>query len=473
MPALDAPAGTSPRTTVTALLAGTLLACALLACTGGGEGGTDTARAAADSAARRDSLARSAAAATQCAPDNGGLTLPPGFCATVFADDVGGPRHIDVAPNGDVFTQLISGKKGIESGSGRAGGILALRDTNGDGVADTSAYFGALGGTGVRLHDGWLYADDVARIVRYRLPEGTLVPAAAPDTIVAGLPRGGHEARNFVVGRDGVLFVNVGSLSNACQVEDRGVRSPGHEPCTELETRAGIWRFDASRTGQTPDSGRRYATGNRNAMGLAIHPRTGTLWATQHGRDQLFQNWPAHFTAQESADNPAEELQVVREGDDFGWPYCYWSVEHGRRVLAPEYGGDGEQVGRCAEFETPAAVFPGHWAPMDLLFYTGRQFPARYRDGAFIAFHGSWNRAPRPQEGFRVVFQPLAGDSASAEFETFADGFAGGTMTPGGAEHRPMGLAQGPDGALYVTDDKGGRIWKIVYRGEGRDGGAP
>ena len=442
------------------------LLAALAACTAGEPApDSDVADSAAGNAVAADSAALAAAAATECAPDNGGLTLPSGFCASIFADDVGGARHIDVAANGDVYVQLITAKKGAESGSGRSGGILALRDTDGDGVADTTAYFGALGGTGLRLHDGWIYAEDVDHILRYRHPRGTLVPTAPPETLVTSLPRDGHEARNFVLGRNGELFVNIGSLSNSCQLKERTSGSPGHDPCTELETRAGIWRFDAERAGQTPSAETRYATGIRNAIGLAIHPRTGELWATQHGRDQLFQNWREHFTAEESAENPAEELMQVSEGDDFGWPYCYWSVDANRRVLAPEYGGDGEQVGeRCAEKKAPAATFPGHWAPMDLLFYTGAQFPARYRDGAFIAFHGSWNRAPRPQAGYNVVFQPLEGDSASGRYEVFADGFAGETKTPGGAAHRPVGLAQGPDGSLFVTDDKGGRIWKIVYK---------
>ena len=457
-----------PIPTRAALLRPALATLFLVAACTTGEQGSDslTAESAGGAASIADSAAIAAAAATNCEPDNGGITLPAGFCASIFADNVGGARHIDVASNGDVFVQLMTAKKSAESGSGHSGGVLALRDTNGDGVADTTAYFGSLGGTGLRLHDGWLYAEDVAHIVRYRLPEGTLVPTAQPETLVTGIPRGGHEARNFALGRDGALFVNVGSRTNSCQVKDRQDRSPGHDPCAELETRAGIWRFDASRTGQTQATGSRYATGIRNAIGLTVHPGTGELWATQHGRDQLFQNWPRHFDAEASAENPAEELMRVDQGDDFGWPYCYWSIDQDKRVLAPEYGGDGAQAGaRCAEMKAPVAAFPGHWAPMDLLFYTGSQFPERYRDGAFIAFHGSWNRAPRPQEGYNVIFQPLGGEAASGRYETFADGFAGETKTPAGSTHRPVGLAQGPDGALYVTDDKGGRIWKIVYRG--------
>ena len=160
----------------------------------------------------------------------------------------------------------------------------------------------------------------------------------------------------------------------------------------------------------------------------------------------------------------------VSEGDDYGWPYCYYSVEEKKLVLAPEYGGDGKKVDRCAQKKGPVATFPGHWAPNALFFYTGSALPAKYKNGAFIAFHGSWNRAPEPQAGFNVVFQPLNGRESRgpvrglrrrirSERRHWARDAASGA-------HRPTGLAQGPDGALYVTDDAGGRIYKIVYTGK-------
>jgi glucose/arabinose dehydrogenase len=154
----------------------------------------------------------------------------------------------------------------------------------------------------------------------------------------------------------------------------------------------------------------------------------------------------------------------VGQGDDFGWPYCYYDGQQRKKVLAPEYGGDGTQVGRCAQARAPLVAFPAHWAPMAVLFYTGRQFPARYREGAFVSFHGSWNRAPLPQQGYRVAFAPAPGGRFDGSHETFAGEFdtRGGS---GAAPRRPVGLAQGPDGSLYVTDDARGRIWKIVYTG--------
>ena len=441
-------------------LAAMIAAGAFAACTGGEKGEVGREGAAAKGSGA-DSAAAGARAAASAGCDST-LKLPDGFCATIFADQVGGARHVAIAPNGDVFVQLISVKKGAESGSGETGGVLALRDTNHDGKADTTARFGEVGGTGIGLHDGYIYADDKSRIVRWKLPEGSLTPQGDAETIVSGIPTGGHEARNFAFDTAGNMYMNVGSKTNSCQQKDRGDRSPGIDPCTELATRAGIWKFAANRTGQTPTTARRYATGIRNAMGLTVSPLDGKVYTTQHGRDQLTQNWG--YPAQAGAENPAEEFMQVDAGDDFGWPYCYYSVNLKKLVLAPEYGGDSLKVERCAQKKEPLAAFPGHWAPMSSLFYTGSQFPERYRGGVFIAFHGSWNRAPEPQAGYRVVFLPMANGKANGSYETFADGFAQGNLQPDAAAHRPIGLAQGPDGALYITDDKGGRIWKVTYK---------
>ena len=134
--------------------------------------------------------------------------------------------------------------------------------------------------------------------------------------------------------------------------------------------------------------------------------------------------------------------------------------------MNPEYGGDGKDVGRCASFTQPVAVFPAHWAPVDVMFYTGTQFPKKYQGGAFIAFHGSWNRAPMPQDGYNVTFQPFAGGKPSGNFEVFADGFAGKDplMNPNDAVARADGVAQAPDGSLYITDSQKGKIWRVMYK---------
>jgi mono/diheme cytochrome c family protein len=284
--------------------------------------------------------------------------------------------------------------------------------------------------------------------------------------ILSGLPlTGDHPMHPFRIDAQGALYVDLGSATNSCQVQNRMPNSPGIQPCTELETRAGIWRYDANRTGQRFSPAERFATGLRNGEGIAFDS-AGRIFATQHGRDQLRENWPHLYTPEQGAKEPAEELVQLERGADYGWPYCYFDLTQHKLVLAPEYGGDGgKTVGLCADKRAPIAAFPGHWAPNDLLLYDGRQFPAAYQGGAFIAFHGSWNRAPFPQGGYNVLFQPLADGKASGPFVIFADGFAGAVKEPGRAAHRPSGLAVGPDGALYISDDQRGRIWRVTYRG--------
>ncbi len=404
--------------------------------------------------------APTSAAPGDCDPDNGGITLPEGFCAVVFADLDGAARHIAVRPDGDVFVAAAARR------DGSGGGVWALRDTTGDGRADVIVRFGAesTGGTGIVIEGDqlWFAPDDA--VLLFRVPAGALEPAAGPDTIVSGLPADrSHRAKSLALRGDS-LFVNIGSPTNSCQEQDRQPRSPGIDPCPALETRAGIWRFDARRIGQSRVDGDHFATGIRNAVAIGIRPTDGALFAVQHGRDQLGSSWG--FSDEESAAKPAEELLHVERGDDFGWPYCWFDPETGRKVLAPEYGGDGQAEGRCTGKKGPVYAFPAHWAPDGLLFYRGGNFPARYQRGIFVAFHGSWNRAPLPQGGYNVAFLPLDGDVPGAAFEVFADGFAGPVVQPGDAEHRPVGLAEGPDGALYITDDQAGRIWRVTFRGK-------
>jgi mono/diheme cytochrome c family protein len=249
-------------------------------------------------------------------------------------------------------------------------------------------------------------------------------------------------------------------------VKNRAKESPGVSPCTELETRGGIWRYDASRTGQHFSKNERYATGIRNAVGIAIDP-SGQVYSTQHGRDQLAENWPKLYTPVQGQNFPSEELLRITQGADFGWPVCYFDSTQVKLVLAPEYGGDGgSAIGECGSKQAPAAYFPAHWGPNALVFYNAGNFPAAYKGGAFIAFHGSWNRAPAPQGGYNVVFVPFAGGQASEPSQVFADGFAGGMKEPGKAAFRPSGLAVGPDGTLYIGDDVHGRIWRVMYGGK-------
>jgi glucose/arabinose dehydrogenase/mono/diheme cytochrome c family protein len=408
-----------------------------------------------------------------CPSGDSGITLPPGFCATVFADNIGHARHLVVAPNGVVYVNTWSGRYYGNDKPPAGGFLVALQDTRGNGHADVNIRFGqtvadgSAGGTGIALYDGALYAEVNDRIVRYALPAGTVAPTAAPEVIVSGLPlTGDHPMHPFAIDARGNMYVDLGSATNSCQVKNRTLESPGINPCTELETRAGTWRYDANRTGQRFSPAERFITGLRNGEGFAFGP-SGEIYATMHGRDQLSENWPKLYRPEQGPNLPAEELVRLEQGADYGWPECYFDGPQQKLVLAPEYGGDGgKAVGPCARKRGPIASFPAHWAPNDLALYDGQQFPNAYRGGAFIAFHGSWNRAPYPQGGYNVVFQPLADGKAGGNFVVFADGFAGAVKEPGQAAHRPSGLAVGPDGALYISDDSRGRIWRVTFRGD-------
>ena len=411
--------------------------------------------------------------ATPCPHDNGGIMLSPGFCATVFADNLGHVRHIAVAPNGVLYANIWSGRY-YPGGTVPADGFLvALKDSKGTGTADLVKRFGettadgAAGGTGIALYKGFLYAEVNDRIVRYALTAGSIAPTGQPQVVLSGMPLGGdHPMHPFAINAQGSLFVDMGSATNSCQPKNRYAGVPGATPCVELETRGGIWRYDANKLGQKFSAAERYATGIRNGEGIAFDA-SGRMYSTQHGRDQLLQNWPALYPdAARATELPAEELLLIRRNGDYGWPACYYDDFQKKLVLAPEYGGDGgKAVGVCAEKLGPVAAFPAHWAPNALVIYTGKAFPAPYQGGAFIAFHGSWNRAPAPQDGYNVAFQPLRNGAASGPFVILADAFTGGAKDPGKAAHRPMGLAVAPDGALYISDDIKGRIWRVTYHG--------
>ena len=397
-----------------------------------------------------------------------GITLPEGFCGVVFANNLGRARHIAVNDNGDVYiaTQAVRRRRGDTEAPPPRPPIRALRDTDGDGKADVEEDFGdQAGGTGLDIYEGFLYFSTPSAVYRYRLT-GDLLPAADAEVIVDGFPQQGqHASKPFTFDGDGSIYVNVGGPSNACQQEARTPGSPGIDPCPQRDRQAAIYRFGAATPNQTQqEDGVAYAVGIRNAMALDWNRETDQLYALQHGRDSLATLWPEYFDDEMSAELPSEEFLMVGEGSDYGWPYCYWDHFQDKRVLAPEYGGDGQQVGRCAAYDAPIMAFPGHWAPNDLVFYDGDQFPPRYRRGAFIAFHGSWNRAPLPQEGYNVVFVPMRAGVPAADYEIFADGFAGPPpIQMGNVTARPTGLAVGPDGSLFIADGQRGKVWRIVY----------
>lgn len=413
------------------------------------------------------------AAETSCPQSDAGIVLPKGFCASVFADGIGHARQLAVSPDGTLYANTWSGAYYSDDEPPEGGFLVAMRDTQGAGKADQVKRFGptyaqgAHGGTGIYIHKDGLYAEANDKIVRYPLQSGELVPAGKPETILSGMPLSGdHPMHPFIVDADGNLFVSMGSATNTCEVKNRMPGSKGHDPCTELETRGGVWRYNADKRDQIFSSKERYASGIRNGEGFDFDT-DGRLYLTQHGRDQLHENWSKLYTAQQGFNLPAEVVVQLKDGAWYGWPKCYYDAQQKKNVLAPEYGGDGgTAVGACDEAEPPVAAFPAHWAPNDLKIYKAGSFPQGYRGGAFIAFHGSWNRAPGPQGGYNVIFQPLKDGKAEGDYIVFADGFAGRYKDPGRAAHRPSGLAVGPDGALYVSDDVGGRIWRITYHGD-------
>ena len=398
--------------------------------------------------------------------DNGGIRLPRGFQAVVVADEIGRARQIAVRENGDIYVSL---SRPVDRNY-----IAALRDTDRDGRADIIKYFGELDDRckGLRIYGDHLYVSSSTQVVRFQFDNDKeeLLPEGLYEVVVSGFAQQrSHRDKVFVFDDHGNLFVEVGAPSNACQEKSRTAGSPGIDPCPQLKRSAGIWRFQADRTGQTQlEDGHHFSTGIRNSIAMAWSVKHQELYVVQHGRDQLFQLWPEFYSEKQGSELPAEELMLVRDGSDFGWPYAYYDHLMGARMTTPEYGGDGKKQTSEGKYDNPILAFPGHWAPNDLLFYTGEQFPEKYRHGAFIAFHGSWNRAPLPQMGFNVVFVPFEGEKPRDDYyEIFADGFKGRDIlkNPDDARWRPVGLAEGPDGSLYLSDSQKGRIWRIVYSG--------
>ncbi|NJM14213.1 MAG: sorbosone dehydrogenase [Bacteroidales bacterium] len=361
--------------------------------------------------------------------------------------------------NGDMYV-ILANKKNNH-------GMVALRDTNLDFRADIIEYFGDVTGSEIRIYKGYLYVGSKTEIWRYRLVHNQLLPDTAPELVIGGFEeQNQHAYKTFAFDSAGYVYVNVGAPSNACMEQTRTKGSPGLDPCPQLKWQAGIWRFSADKLGQTHQkNGFRYATGIRNAVAIEWNYLVDKLFVVQHGRDQLYELYPELYKPEEGQELPGEEFFMVEEGDDFGWPYCYFDGIKNKRMLAPEYGGDNDKTGRCRRHKRTHYGFPAHCAPNDLKFYTHNMFPEKYRNGAFVAFHGSWNRAPGEQKGYNVIFVPFNKGLPESGWEIFADGFKGNepVYSPSDARYRPNGLAQGPKGELYVTETRQGRIWAINY----------
>ncbi|MEO5600600.1 MAG: c-type cytochrome [Cyclobacteriaceae bacterium] len=417
-------------------------------------------------------------------PDNGGLFLPGNFQALVVADSTGRARHIAVNSNGDIYVKLT-----YNDAMNGAGGTVGLRDVNGDGKADSIVYFGDYkdegnSAVGVTVHNGFLYTSTVKNVLRNALTPGKLIPQGKTEIVLTdtdkNVVKNWHTTKPLAFDNQGNMYVPFGSPSDAGQdiIKYGPVGFPGGaglDPSPELESHAGIWKFEANKTGLTQKDGSLFATGIRSVVGMQWSPADESVYAVVNGMDNFHTLYPDLFSSWQAAVLPAELLIKVKERSNFGWPYAYYDQIQKKNVLAPGYGGDGKIIGRADQFDKPAMAFPGHWAPMDLLFYQGTQFPSRYRQGVFMAFHGSTDRSPYPQAGYIVCFVPFENGAPHGKWEVFADGFAGvdTVKNTSDALYRPMGLAEGPDGSLYISDSNKGKIWRVMYTGARNNFGEP
>jgi glucose/arabinose dehydrogenase len=337
------------------------------------------------------------------------IDLPSGFRINVFAQGLDNPRMLAVGPDGSLYV--------AERGAGR---ILRLPDRDGDGQVDQVEVVadGLKAPSSLAFYqDGSLYVGLTTRVLRLSEPDPS-GKFQKQDVIVDGLPAGGHSTRTVLFSPDWTaLFVSVGSSCNVCQEEDA--------------RRAAIVRYNPDGSGEEI-----YASGLRNAVGITFRPGTDELWATNNGRDQL------------GDDLPPEDIYLVQEGVDYGWPRC-----HSGRIVDPEFG----KSGACDGVGQPMVEMQAHSAPLGLAFYNGNQFPPEYQGDLFVAFHGSWNRSI--PTGYKVVRIPMNGNQPG-DVQDFAIGWL---RADGSSWGRPVDLVVGADGGLYVSDDGGGNIYRIVY----------
>lgn len=380
------------------------------------------------------------------------LKLPAGFSATIVADSLGHLRHMAINTNGDVYASLSS----LEDGKG----IYRLSDTDKNGSLDKVTTFGNYPGTGIAIKNGYLYSASNTGVFRYKLNnKEEVIDADKPEEIVQGLvARDRDNSKSIAIDDQNNLYVTVGSYNDACRQEGSGKGIPG---CPLLDSVGGIWQFKTDKLHQSYGDAVHYAKGIKNAVGIAWNTATNSLFATQHGRGQFDDKFPQYYTSKQSTELPAETLYELHQGSDAGWPFVYYDPFQKKLILAPEYGGDGKKTASI-KYQEPIVAFPAHLAPDDLLFYTGDMFPEKYKNGAFIAFHG---QSPELKEGYFVAFVPFKDGRPSGDWEIFADNFAGEDLKnpTGPIQYRPTGLAQGPDGSLYVSDDMKGAIFRITY----------
>ncbi|MDG2308782.1 MAG: PQQ-dependent sugar dehydrogenase [Candidatus Binatia bacterium] len=345
------------------------------------------------------------------AEEIGRLRVPGGFGLTVFAEGIPNARMLKFTPAGDL---LVSAPR-----EGRV--FLLERDENGDGRAEGKRVL--LEDLdlphGLALHDGWLYVAETGAVTRVRFDAETRTVTGTPEVVVGDVPPGGrHWTRTIGIGPDEKLYVSVGSSCNACIEEDA--------------RRAAITRYDLDGTNEQI-----YATGLRNAVGFAWQPATGALWSTDNNRDLL------------GDDFPPGELDEIVEGGFYGWPFA-----NGDRVPDPDFLEGYER--EIAASIPPAHDFAAHTAPLGITFYDGEAFPEHYRGAAFVALHGSWNRSRKI--GYEVVAVFFGEDDLLRE-----ESFLAGLLDDDDVLGRPVDVAVGPDGALFVSDDFSGQIYRVAY----------
>src|SRR6266567_2952051 len=331
------------------------------------------------------------------------LRAPPGFKIAMFAENLQGVRFMTLGPGNAIYAS--------QPGPGL---IVKLTDANHDGVADSvvTVASGLSGPFGIAFRGDTMYVAEVRDVKRFA-PGG-----AAPVTIVPNVPDGGHSTRTILFGPDGKLYLAVGSSCNLCDESD--------------SLRAAVSQFNADGSG-----GRIFARGLRNTVGLAFNPTTGELWGGNNDRDNL------------GDDLPPEHVNIIKDGRDYGWPKCYLPGKPN-----PEYGSAS-----CSSVEPPAITIQAHSAPLGLAFYTGTAFPREYRGDAFVTLHGSWDRSI--PTGAKVVRVQVDSGGRRA---VGVDDFISGWQRPDGSRWgRPVGLLVLPDGSLLVSDDMGGKIWRITY----------
>jgi glucose/arabinose dehydrogenase len=384
--------------------------------------------------------------------------LPPGFHASVVAEGLGEfTRHMAFS---DASHLYVSTEPQTKDAADQ--GIMALHlDANHH--ADTLAHFSTIhNGTAIAVYKGALYTSSPNTLYRFKLSGKELVPTSKPEIVIDGIP--GRAAIAFDDKNN--LFVAVGGGGNVCAPDGtpRTAKSVGPMPCPILETRAGVWRFDAAKMGQAWTQGEHYATGIRDTNALAF--AHGALFSVMYGRDAAEKAYPEIISAEDGAHISDEMFKVIK-GTDMGWPYTYYDNAKHVRLAQPEYGGDGKAVVTDAKYAVPVAAFPAHVAPMDIAFYNAAKFPAAYRGGAFIAFHGSGGGDPNGHDdGYNVMFVPIDTSGKAGAPQVFAEGFAGATHEAKNgkrAQYRPVGVTVGPDGALYISESQKGRIWRVAY----------